>query len=65
MDRLVRQAARNLKIRGLRVERDHSDPESFFVIGPQGFPLDSPSGSWRFSKLEIIQLSENLNNKTP
>jgi hypothetical protein len=60
LDRLLRQASRALKAKGLRVEKDPADGESFFVISPQGFPLDSPTNSWRFSKLEVIQLSENL-----
>jgi hypothetical protein len=60
LERLLRQASRNLRGRGLRVEKDPADSESYFVIGAQGFPLDGPSGTWRFSKLEVIQLSENL-----
>ncbi len=63
LERLLRQATRDLKTKGLRVEKDEKDPSSYFVIGKQGFPLDSPSGSWRFSQLEVIQFSENLNNK--
>jgi len=63
LERLLRQAARNLKARGLRVEKDQTDPTSYFIIGPQGFPLDAPSGTWRFSMMEVIQLSEDMSKK--
>ncbi len=62
LDRLVKQATRKLKKRGLRVEMDERDPQSFFIVGPQGYPLDSPAGTWRFSKLEVIKFSEDLFN---
>lgn len=65
LDRLVRQAIRRLKTQGLRVEKDLTDSNSFFILGPQGFPLDNTVGTWRFSTMDVIQLSENLHKHTP
>jgi len=65
LDRLVRQAIRRLKTQGFRVEKDLTDPNSFFILGPQGFPLDNAVGTWRFSTMDVIQLSENLNKNKP
>jgi hypothetical protein len=58
LDRLFQQAVRKLKTRGYKVEPDASNPLYYIVLRTNGFPVDSPAGSWQFSKLEVVQLSE-------
>ncbi|UFP94868.1 hypothetical protein [Gloeobacter morelensis] len=58
LDRLFQQAVRKLKTKGLTVEADDSNSLYFIVLRANGFPVDSPSGNWQFSKMDVIQFSE-------
>ena len=62
LDRLFQQAVRKLKAQGFTVEPDSSNPLYHVVLRSNGFPVDSPSGSWQFSKMEVVQFSERDNN---
>jgi hypothetical protein len=59
LDRLFQQAIRKLKAKGYKVDPDDFNSGSFVVIRPNGFPVDSPSGGWQFSKMDVIRFSEN------
>ncbi|WP_041243901.1 hypothetical protein [Gloeobacter kilaueensis] len=58
LDRLFQQAVRKLKSRGYKVEADSSNSPYYIVLRSNGFPVDSPSGNWQFSKMDVIRFSE-------
>jgi hypothetical protein len=58
LDRLFQQAVRKLRSRGYTVEQDSNNPLYYVVLRANGFPVDSPSGNWLFSKMDVVQFSE-------
>jgi hypothetical protein len=60
LDRLFQQAVRKLRSKGYTVEPDTNNPLYYVVLRENGFPVDSPSGNWQFSKMDVVQFSERI-----